>query len=56
MLLALTFFAAILAVAYLIADKGVATSLGFGYWFVLIGAVGSLVGAVLMMNEAQTRA
>jgi hypothetical protein len=56
LLLALTFFAAILAVAYLIADKGVATSLGFGYWFVLIGAVGSLVGAVLMMNEAQTRA
>jgi hypothetical protein len=56
LLLALTFFAAILAIAYLIADKGIATSLGFGYWFVLIGAVGSLVGAVLMMNEAQTRA
>jgi len=56
LLLALTFFAAILAVAYLIADKPAATSLGFGYWFVLIGAVGSLVGAALMMNEAQTRA
>jgi len=56
LLLALTFFAAILAVAYLIADKPAATSLGFGYWFVLTGAVGSLVGAALMMNEAQTRA
>ena len=56
LLLALTFFAAILAVAYLIADKPAATSLDFGYWFVLTGAVGSLVGAALMMNEAQTRA
>jgi hypothetical protein len=56
LLLGLTFFAAILAVAFLIADKPAATSLGFGFWFVLIGAVGSLVGAVLMMSEAQTRA
>ena len=56
MLLALTFFAAVLAVAYLIVDKGVGGGLGFGYWLVLIGAVGSLVGAVLMMNEAKTRA
>ena len=56
LLLGLTFFAAILAVAFLIADKPAATSLGFGFWLVLIGAVGSLVGAVLMMNEAQTRA
>jgi hypothetical protein len=56
LLVALTFFAAILAVAYLIVDKGPGGGLGFGYWFVLIGAVGSLVGAVLMMNEAQTRA
>ncbi len=56
MLLALTFFAAVLAVAYLIVDKGPGGGLGFGYWLVLIGAVGSLVGAVLMMNEAKTRA
>jgi hypothetical protein len=56
LLVALTFFAAILAVAYLIVDKGPGGGLGFGFWFVLIGAVGSLVGAVLMMNEAQTRA
>ena len=56
LLVALTSFAAILAVAYLIVDKGPGGGLGFGYWFVLIGAVGSLVGAVLMMNEAQARA
>jgi hypothetical protein len=56
LLLALTFFAAVLAVAYLIVDKGVGGGLGFGYWLVLIGAIGSLVGAVLMMNEAKTRA
>ena len=56
LLLALTFFAAVLAVAYLIVDKGPGGGLGFGYWLVLIGAVGSLVGAVLMMNEAKTRA
>ena len=56
LLLALTFFAAVLAVAYLIVDKGPGGGLGFGYWFVLTGAVGSLVGAALMMNEAQTRA
>jgi hypothetical protein len=56
LLLALTFFAAVVAVAYLIVDKGAATSLGFGYWFVLIGAVGSMVGAILMMNEARAKA
>jgi len=56
LLLVLTFFAAVLAVAYLIVDKGPGGGLGFGYWLVLIGAVGSLVGAVLMMNEAKARA
>jgi len=54
LLLALTFFAAILTVAYLIVDKGPGGGLGWGYWLVLIGAVGSLVGAILMMNEAKT--
>jgi hypothetical protein len=56
LLLALTFFAAVVAVTYLIVDKGPGGGLGFGYWLVLIGAIGSLVGAVLMMNEAKTRA
>ncbi len=56
LLLALTFFSAILAVAYLIVDKGPGGGLGFGYWFVLIGAIATLVGAVLMTNEATTKA
>lgn len=56
LLLALTFFATVLAVAFLIANKAVATSLGFGFWFVLIGAVGSFVGAVVLMNEKKARA
>ena len=55
LLLALTFFAAVVAVAYLIVDKGPGGGLGFGYWLVLIGAIGSLVGAVVMMNEAQDK-
>jgi hypothetical protein len=45
-----------LAIAFLVADKPAAISLGFGSWFVPIGAIGSLVGAIRMMNEAKTRA
>jgi hypothetical protein len=56
LLLALTAFSAILAVAFLINDRPVGTSLGFGFWLVLVGAVGSLVGAILMMNDSRTRA
>lgn len=56
LILALTFFAAVVAVAFLILERSAATDLGFGYWFVLIGAVASLVGAILMMNDARTRA
>jgi hypothetical protein len=55
LLLALTFFAAILAVAYLLIDKG-AYDLGFGFFLLFIGAVGSFVGAILMQNEARTGA
>src|SRR5680860_1324197 len=50
LLLALSFFSAILALAYLIVDKGV-YDFGFGYFLVLIGALGSLVGSVLISNE-----
>lgn len=56
LLLVLSFFSALLAVAYLIADKPTGQSFGFGFWFVLIGAVGSLVGAVVMSTEAKTKA
>ncbi|HKH26501.1 MAG TPA: hypothetical protein VKB11_05120 [Acidimicrobiia bacterium] len=55
LLLALTFFAAVLAVAFLVVDRPAGTSLGFGFWLLLVGAVGSLVGAVLMTNETRTR-
>jgi hypothetical protein len=44
------FFATILALAYLILDKG-QYDFGIGYFLLLIGAIGSLVGAVLVMNE-----
>ena len=55
LLLALTFFAAILSLAYLLVDKG-GYDLGFGFFLVFIGAVGSFVGAILMQNEARTGA
>ncbi|HEX6311417.1 MAG TPA: hypothetical protein VF152_07290 [Acidimicrobiia bacterium] len=50
LLIALGFFASILALAYLILDKG-EYDFGIGYFLLLIGALGSLVGAVLVMNE-----
>jgi hypothetical protein len=50
LLLALSFFAAILALAYLMVDKG-EYDFGFGYWLVLLGSLASVVGAVLVMNE-----
>jgi hypothetical protein len=50
LLIACSFFATILALAYLIVDKG-AADFGFGYFLLLIGAVGSLVGSILIMNE-----
>lgn len=56
LLVALTFFAAILGLAFLIVDKGPFYKLGFGFWLVFIGAIGTLVGAIIMMNEAKTRA
>jgi hypothetical protein len=56
LLVALTFFSAILAVAFLIIDRPVGTDLGFGFWLMLIGAVGSLVGAIILMNDSRARA
>jgi hypothetical protein len=50
LLLVLGFFSAIVALAYLLVEKG-AYDFGFGYWLVLIGALGSVVGAVLVRNE-----
>jgi len=50
LLLALGFFSAILALAYLIQDKGT-TDTGFGYWLLLIAGLASVVGAVLVRNE-----
>ena len=38
-----------------IVDKG-AYDLGFGFFLVFIGSVGSFVGAILMQNEARTGA
>jgi hypothetical protein len=55
LLLAFTFFATILAVAFLILDKGPFTNLGFGFWLVFLGSAASLVGAVIMTNEAKAR-
>jgi hypothetical protein len=50
LLLALGFFSAILALAYLVQDKGT-TDTGFGYWLLLLAGLASVVGAVLVMNE-----
>jgi hypothetical protein len=55
LLLVLTFFSALLAVGFLVLDKG-GFDFGFGFWFVLIGSVATLVGAIIIMNEAKTRA
>lgn len=55
LLLVLSFFSALIAVGYLLLDKG-AFDFGFGFWFVLIGSVATLVGAVILSNEARTRA
>lgn len=55
LVLALAFFPAVLALSYLIQDfPGV--DLSVGYWLLLIAAIGSVVGAVLMMNEARSGA
>lgn len=51
LILVFGFFAALLAAGYLIQSRG-AASLGFGYYFVLLGAIATLVGGVMMMVDA----
>jgi hypothetical protein len=48
--LVLGFFAALYAVAFLLLSKG-GNDFGIGYWFILIGSIGALVGAVLLQRE-----
>ena len=56
LLVALTFFATILSFAFLVVDKGPFVNLGFGFWLVFLGSVATLVGTVIMTNEAKARA
>ncbi|MGZ8752377.1 MAG: hypothetical protein ACXW1S_05290 [Acidimicrobiia bacterium] len=52
--LALGLFAALLALCYLVVDKGV-MSFGFGYWIVLLGCLGLATGAVMLEREPTPR-
>jgi hypothetical protein len=56
LLLALTFFATIVSVAYLAVDKGPFASSGVGLWLMLLGSAAALVGAVIVTNEARAKA
>ena len=47
-------FALILALAYLLIDKGGA-DLGVGFYFEFLGAIALLVGGVLLLREAQSQ-
>ena len=57
LLIAIGFFSAILAVAFLLAPRDFGGfggfDFGFGFYLLLIAGVGSLVGAILMKNERQ---
>lgn len=48
--LVLGFFATIQAIAYLLTEFGGADR-GIGYWLLLLSAIATLVGAILMRNE-----
>jgi hypothetical protein len=48
--LVLGLFATLQALAYLLTEFGGADR-GFGYWILLLSAIASLVGAILMRNE-----
>jgi len=51
---ALGSFAALLAVCYLVSDKGI-MSFGIGYWIVLLGCLGLATGAVMLEREPANR-
>ena len=50
---ALGFFAAVQALAYRMTETGGADR-GFGFWLLLLSAIGALVGGVLLRNERGT--
>lgn len=52
--LALGSFAALLALCYLVVDKGI-MSFGIGYWIVLLGCLGLVTGAVMLEREPANR-
>lgn len=52
---ALGSFAALLAVCYLVSDKGF-MSFGFGYWIVLLGCLGLATGALMLQRGSSSRA
>ena len=51
LLLASSFFSAVVALAYLIQDRPFGYDLGFGYILLLIGSVATFVGSILVTNE-----
>ena len=50
--LACGFFATLLALAFLLQDRGGGVDLGIGYWFMLFGSIAVLVGAVMLTRES----
>jgi hypothetical protein len=54
LLLALSSFAALLALAFFFAERG-GSGLGLGYFLLLISAIGSCAGATLFVNEGRSR-
>jgi hypothetical protein len=51
-LIVLGLFSAVLGIGYLILDSGL--DKGIGFWLLLLAGIGSLVGAVLTMNERKS--
>ncbi len=47
-------FATLQSLAFLIVDRGIA-DLGFGFWFMLIGSIAVLVGAIMLFRTDTVR-